>query len=202
MTKLIATTILMMLTIVPSMAQSATSLLRQASDRLAASKGTEVTFSFDSAEGTETGKMYLKGEKFCITSPSVTNIYNGTDLWSANAATSEINVYTPEEEELAEINPMSIIINSTSMFDVRKLSGPATEHRLLLTPKDSDFSFRKVVLTLKASTGLPSRLTLTAPDGTEAVFRISEIKLNENISPTRFVFNKGNFKGYKLIDLR
>ena len=184
------------------MAQSAASVLKQASQRLASSKATVVSFTFEGATGTETGKMYLSGDKFCISSPSITNIFNGTDLWSANAATSEVNVYTPEEEEIAEINPMAIVADATSRFDARKLSGPASEVRLLLTPKSDDVVFKRVILALNVATGLPSSLTLTADDGSEALFKVTSIKLNENISPSRFVFNKSKFPGYKIVDLR
>ncbi len=202
MKRIFATTLLIMAALMPCLAQSAATVLQQTADKFINSKGTELTFSFNGNGGMETGKMYLKGDKFCITSPSVTNIYNGEDMWSANAATNEVNIYTPEEEEIAEINPIAIITNATKLFHTRKLSSPASEVRILLTPKSDDAPLQSVTLIIDNSSKLPRQLTIKAGDGTEAVFKISDIKLNENINPSIFVFKEQNFKDYKIIDLR
>lgn len=183
-------------------ANQALKILEETKAKVDRATAISAKFSFESANGSESGMIYMKSDKFLLSSPSLTNLYDGEDLWSANAATAEINVFTPEDEELAEINPIAVLLNSVSDFNATVVSSTSSKIKIKLTPKSAGSNYRQIILTIEASSKLPESAVLTMSDGTTATFRISSINLAANIPSQRFVFNKSDYPGYKIIDLR
>lgn len=181
---------------------SALKILEETKAKVDRATAISAKFSFELANGSESGTIYMKSDKFLLSSPSLTNLYDGENLWSANAATAEINVFTPEDEELAEINPIAVLLNSVSDFNATVVSSTASKTKIKLTPKTSGSNYRQIILTIESSSKLPESAELTMSDGSTVTFKISSINLAANIPSQRFVFNKSDYPGYKIIDLR
>lgn len=186
-----------------SAAESAVQIYEQVCSRLKRAKSIVIEFNFVSADRqSENGTLTIVGDKFKLSSPSFMSLYDGTDLWTANSATNEINVYTPEPEELAEVNPLSILSSGSHSFNMTLLTGPASEKRLKLTPRSSDYPYKYVIVSIDSKTKDPKNLTMTMADNSQATFKVISFYLNTNIKGSEIVFNKKNYKGYKLIDMR
>lgn len=183
-------------------ANTAVESMREVVNKFKTSKGSIIEFSFQSQQGIENGKIYMKGDKFAFISQSFTNIYDGKDIWSASASTREVNISTPEDYEIAEINPVAILDTALKDYKLSSLKGPASEKRVLLNPISNDSPFKKIIVSINTSTKLPTKMTLTLHDGSEAIFTINSVKFNQNIPASQFVFNKKDFNNYKIIDLR
>ena len=56
-------------------------------------------------EGSESGTIQLKGEKFVLKASEVITWFDGKTQWSYVVRNDEVNVSNPTQEELQQINP-------------------------------------------------------------------------------------------------
>ncbi len=61
------------------------------------------------AEGSESGTIQLKGEKFVLKTSDVVTWFDGKTQWSYVIKNDEVNVSTPTQEELQQINPYTFL---------------------------------------------------------------------------------------------
>ena len=60
-------------------------------------------------EGRENGVIQLKGEKFMLKTSETTTWFDGKTQWSYMVRNDEVNVSTPTQEELQQINPYTFL---------------------------------------------------------------------------------------------
>ena len=58
-------------------------------------------------EGSESGTIQLKGEKFVLKASEVITWFDGKTQWSYVVRNDEVNVSNPTQEELQQINPIN-----------------------------------------------------------------------------------------------
>lgn len=184
-------------------AESAGSILKQTASKITVSKKLTADFSIHGQNGsTIKGNATVDGNKFAFISPESSVIYNGKTQWTADASTKEITIIEPEPEEMQQLNPFAIIKSYDSSYQCRLISTAGNNYRIEMTPKDSDNSISKAILTINSSTYLPSRVEMRLSDGTTLRIDITNIKTKVNIPSTKFVLQTKDFPGYEQIDLR
>lgn len=106
-------------------------------------------------------------------------------------------------EELAQINPMIIISSLLNAATPRQMKGTDKDYALHITPKVSQrLAFTSAMIDVDKKTFLPSRIVLTLDSGQTVTLNTDNINLTTNHPASTFVFNKSNYPGYTLIDLR
>ena len=60
-------------------------------------------------EGVENGTIQLKGEKFVLKTSDIITWFDGKTQWSYMVRNDEVNVSTPTQEELQQINPYTFL---------------------------------------------------------------------------------------------
>ena len=71
------------------------------------------------AEGAENGTIQLKGEKFVLKTSDVVTWFDGKTQWSYVAKNDEVNVSSPTQEELQQINPyISLYVSERILLQV------------------------------------------------------------------------------------
>lgn len=60
-------------------------------------------------EGSESGTIQLKGEKFVLKASEVITWFDGKTQWSYVVRNDEVNVSNPTQEELQQINPYTFL---------------------------------------------------------------------------------------------
>ena len=60
-------------------------------------------------EGSESGTIQLKGEKFVLKTSDIITWFDGKTQWSYMVRNDEVNVSTPTQEELQQINPYTFL---------------------------------------------------------------------------------------------
>ena len=60
-------------------------------------------------EGAENGTIQLKGEKFVLKTSDIITWFDGKTQWSYMVRNDEVNVSTPTQEELQQINPYTFL---------------------------------------------------------------------------------------------
>ena len=185
-------------------APTASSILTKTSDKLKTERTLTADFKITSpGSETTTGKIMIDRDHFRYDAGSTVIAFNGTTQWTVDRETKEINIYNPEAEEIAQINPFSILQDYSARYSAKLLrSESAAYYSIELTPKETDQSIRRSVVTISSATYLPSKIVMTLSDGTVATINISNLKTKVNLPKSSFTVKAGDYPGFELIDMR
>lgn len=90
-------------------AQSARSILDKAAATVSNPSGIQAHFQMITKQGTTSGDISVKGNKFHATTPDATIWFDGKTQWTYMKGNEEVNVSNPTEAELQAINPYNFI---------------------------------------------------------------------------------------------
>ncbi|MES2799671.1 MAG: outer membrane lipoprotein carrier protein LolA [Bacteroidota bacterium] len=154
---------------------------------------------------TETGKGYVKGEKFTASYGENTILSNGVKTWTI--VKEEKSVYQTDASESNDeaINPKRLMTiwesgfkNKYVKFD--KLNGEEV-HVIDLYPKNpSKVDYHTIVLYISKSTNELKKAIMKAKDGTTMTYSVTKFTANPTCEDTMFVFDKKKYPGYSVIE--
>ena len=155
-------------------------------------------------EGSETGFLLLKGEKFYLNNGNVQSWYDGKTQWSYVADTEEVNISHPTLEELQGINPYLILMRYKSDFNYT-YKGSQTRngvkgHEIVLTPKHSEQS--EVIRVFISKTYHPLAMKMEQNGQTLSEINVISYKTDQKLEDGMFRFNKSLFPNAEIIDMR
>jgi outer membrane lipoprotein-sorting protein len=191
-------------------AQNAKEILAKASAVYKQSKGLKASFTLHTrserlSESWE-GLIHMKGEKFTLSTPDMKTWYDGTTQWTYMERSEEVNISTPEGDELQFTNP-AILLASYEKGFTAAYKGEATAtngkaaYLITLTPqKKSDIL--SVELQIEKASNLPVRIQLLSKNKQSHTIQISNIQTNVNLPDSFFSFPKADYPEAEIIDLR
>ena len=155
-------------------------------------------------EGSETGFLLLKGEKFYLNNGNVQSWYDGKTQWSYVADTEEVNISHPTLEELQGINPYLILMRYKTDFNYT-YKGSQTRngvkgHEIVLTPKLSEQS--EVIRVFISKTYHPLAMKMEQNGQTLSEINVTSYKTDQKLEDGMFRFNKSLFPNAEIIDMR
>ena len=155
-------------------------------------------------EGSETGFLLLKGEKFYLNNGNVQSWYDGKTQWSYVADTEEVNISHPTLEELQGINPYLILMRYKTDFNYT-YKGSQTRngvkgHEIVLTPKHSEQS--EVIRVFISKTYHPLAMKMEQNGQTLSEINVTSYKTDQKLEDGMFRFNKSLFPNAEIIDMR
>ena len=164
-------------------------------------KGSGIQIDF---EGTESGSIVMKGEKFYLHSGQIQSWYDGKTQWSYVADTEEVNISHPTPEELQGVNPYFILMRYKTDFDYT-YNGSHTRngvkgHAIVLTPKHSDN--REAIWIFVSNASQPMAMKMEKNGQTLSEINVTSYKLNQKLEDGMFRFNKTLYPDAEIIDLR
>lgn len=174
-------------------------------NKLSAAKSLTAKFSCSSSDGSKSsGSIKIKDKKFAVSIANSVTIYDGKDVWQANEFSKEINIFEPDDEMLAEINPLILIKQGQNAFKASRLTAPDNQIKLSLTPKagSGQDNVKRIVLTANRSTNLPAKAEVELKSGEKLTFNFSDISLNASVNDSSFKLDKSKYPGYQIVDLR
>ena len=187
----------------PSGAPNAHQILERTTSKIGKARCITASFSMTANGHTAKGTLKMSGDKFFLTLPNASIWYDGRTLWSLDSSTKEVNISEPMPEELAQIKPKIIISSLLNAATPRQMKGTDKDYALHITPKVSQrLAFTSAMIDVDKKTFLPSRIVLTLDSGQTVTLNTDNINLTTNHPASTFVFNKSNYPGYTLIDLR
>lgn len=198
----IVSILLIVFSALPAMAnETAQQVLQATAQKLTAAKSIKAGFSMTGTGQKWTGTFLSKGAKFSLTLPGAGTWYDGKDIWSYSKASGEATVWRPTRSELAESNPF-LYLSTASNYSVKFGSGASKgEQVIVLTPKTRGNSVKSVTVKINTSTKLPKSFEIAASGGIYTI-TVTSISLNQTISDSSFKFNKANYPGVAISDLR
>ena len=129
--------------------------------------------------------------------------YDGKTQWTLNEKSEEVNINTPTEGELEEINPMQIFAHYKDHFKARYNSDSSTAEvsNVDLFPNDREKPYFRINFQIRKSDNQPIKIISYSKDGSSITFDIKKID-NPTINDSEFVFDTKKFPNIEIIDLR
>ncbi|WP_073347802.1 LolA-like putative outer membrane lipoprotein chaperone [Bacteroides congonensis] len=159
------------------------------------------------AEGAENGTIQLKGGKFVLKTSDVVTWFDGKTQWSYVAKNDEVNVSSPTQEELQQINPYTFLYMYQKGFSyklgtTKTFRGKAV-WEVILTAKDKKQELERITLFVTKDTYEPLYILLQQR-GQQArnEITVTSYQTRQNYADSVFAFDRKQYPGAEIIDLR
>lgn len=156
------------------------------------------------ADESETGKGWVKGDKFYASFGENTIISNGVKTWTIVKEEKAAYETDANEDDEESINPKKLMTIWEGGFKnkyVKEMDlGGETVDVINLYPKDaSKVEYHTVILYIAKSSDELKKVILKMKDGTTMTYRLTKFESNPTISDSKFVFDKSKYPGYTVI---
>lgn len=152
------------------------------------------------------GKAYLKGNKFKIDVPDGITWFDGKTQWVYAKGGDEVNVSNPTGEELAGVSPSVLLSLYKAGFKLsykgEKKEKTKTVYVIEMIPLGKKTEFSKMIVTIDKATNIFTSVSTYGKDRMDNHLIINKIQTGVNLSDAVFVFNKKEYPGVEVIDLR
>ncbi|MDR2496510.1 MAG: hypothetical protein LBD21_05220 [Tannerellaceae bacterium] len=196
---------------IPVAAQtSADAILEKSAKAYRDAKGISATFSIQTQTGATTesaeGIINMQGDKFTLATPGILTWYDGLTQWVYLTEANEVNISTPEGEELRLTNPAVLIRDYRKGFKA-EYGGEATGrsgrmiHQVELKPTGKS-DIAGIELQIDKAGSLPSYIRISMKNGTYSAIRIANLQTGLSRPDGFFAFPEGKYPGAEVIDLR
>ena len=142
-------------------------------------------------EGSETGFLLLKGEKFYLNNGNVQSWYDGKTQWSYVADAEEVNISHPTQEELQGMNPYLILMRYQTDFNYtykgNQMRNGVKGHEIILTPKHSGQQESVWIFVSKAYHPLAMKIERNGQTLSE--INVTSYKTDQKLEDSMFRFN-------------
>ncbi len=193
-------------------AQQATAILDKAISAYEKSNGIRAAFTIQTRSEAERvsersdGTISIRDDKFVLKTSDFSIWFDGTTQWTYMERNSEVNVSTPDEEELLMTNPIFLLKAYKKGFTARykgestAFSGKTAQDIELVPKKKGDIV--QVELQIEKSSGLPASIQVLTRNGMRSVIRVHKMETGINQPDRFFVFDKNEYPDVEVIDLR
>lgn len=179
--------------------QDANAVMRRAAANILTSRGITSTFTV-TGEYDIKGTAKISGKKFSVTTGQNSVWYNGKKMATYNAKTSETVINVPDEEELAEVNPLQYIAGWERMFTATMASRqPKTGCAVLLKPKTQNSGIKLAVITFD-NNYWPRRIVMRTSSGAETTITIISLRNGISHSSGSFEYPRKQYPKAKIIN--
>ena len=182
-----------------SYAQTATQVLDKAAQKLTAKSGVKADFKASMPQGTITGTIAVKGNKFMATTQHTKVWFDGKTQWTYMTRNDEVNVSNPKESELQSLNPYNFINMYKKGYKstMRKDAGSYVVH---LTADSKAKKVQELFITVDSKSYNPTQVKML--QGKKwTTFDVTNLK-QEKLADGMFRFNAKDFPTAEVIDLR
>lgn len=198
--KIVMLVVLMMSTLVANAADNATTILDKTADAYKKAGDVKIGFQIDINNQATTGIIKLSGQKFCCTTSGNVAWFDGKTMWNYVHDNEEVNVTTPSEKDIARMNPYSFLTMYKSGYSNTVKKTTSTEYHILMTGKKGS-GYSSIEVHLNKSTYQPTYVKMVNAKHT-VVITVNSFLKNQKFPATDFSFNKREFPGAEVVDLR
>jgi outer membrane lipoprotein-sorting protein len=152
----------------------------------------------------QTGKIQIKGDSYFLSIQGQDVISNGKGIWTIIKESEEIQINDlPDEDEEDYISPNKIFTLYEDGFKYKFAKEENGTQIINLYPKKAEEkSFHRIVLFINKAKNQITKVKVYGKDGSIFTYSIKTFTPNQAISDSQFTFNKANYTGYEIIDLR
>lgn len=160
--------------------------------------------SSNGTNSSETGKGWVKGEKFYASYGENTIISNGVKSWTIVKEEKSVYETDANEDDEESMNPKKLMTIWESGFKNKyekedKLNNEAV-HVINLYPKNAGkVDYHTIVLYISKTTNELKKAVMKAKDGTVMTYTLTKFQANPTVEDSKFVFDIKKYPGYTLI---
>ena len=166
-----------------------------------------VTDSKDKVQGSKTGTIYLRGNKYHINVVGGQDIFcDGKDVWTYDRSSNEVTI-TKSDPNTQTLAPDKIFTNFYDKDFLYKLNGESkiggrTVQEVELTPTDKTKPFFKALLYVDKTSHTLVSLKSFDKSGNKYTITTKNLNGNARITDAQLAYNKAKFPGAEEVDLR
>ncbi len=184
---------------------NAKKLLDTASEKLSKNSTFYIKFNYlysvpGQKSTVETGQIYAAGEKYHLILPAVTQIYDGSKIYTISKDDKEITSSNKEDGE--SLSPTTILNLYKKGFDISSEGTTTINDKkcsvVKLVPTDNKKS-KSIILAI--SDNKLVRVSENYNDGSSLILTIVDFKENLIVNKSLLTFDKNNYKDYTLTEL-
>lgn len=168
--------------------------------------GVKATFTVRTSDGTSTGTIRLKGDKFLLEADGVTTWFDGHTQWSYLASSEEVNISEPTSEELQSINPYALLSLYKNGYKEKlgKLENSQDNslYKVVLTATNRKQDLQCIIMYITKGSFRPVRVSMAQRGGETVVIIINTYQTGQSYPDSLFVFDKKAYPNAEVIDLR
>lgn len=191
--------------LIPAMSwgnNNAISILDKAASKIRSAKSLIAEYTLTSGGQTVNGILTLAGDCFQLSSPQVRSWYDGKTQWTYSSHIGEVNITEPTSEDLAQVNPFSILKSFSSNYTASTQKSAKGTSTVLLKAKKKNADISSVLVTVNNSTGYPSAIRLSLDGGQTVNIKINSVIPGGLLPISRFRYNPKDYPGINVVDLR
>ena len=153
---------------------------------------------------TETGKGWVKGDKYYASFGENTIISNGLKTWTIVKEEKSVYESDASSDDEESINPRKLLTIWESGFKNKygkesTLNGEAV-HVIYLYPKNAgSVDYHTVILYISKTKSELMKVVMKTKDGTVMTYNVTNYTPNTDISDSKFVFSTTKYPGYTVI---
>lgn len=152
----------------------------------------------------ETGKGWVKGDKYYASFGDNTIISNGKKTWTVVKEEKTVYEADADEEDDDMMNPKKLMTIWESGFKnkygkEKQLNGEAV-HEIYLYPKSpGSVDYHTVVLYISKTKNELKKVLLKMKDGTRMTYRLTKYTANPEINDSKFIYEAKKYPGYTVV---
>lgn len=151
------------------------------------------------------GKGWVKGDKFHASYGENTRISNGYKSWTIMKEDKTVYVTDADDDDEDAINPKKLMTawetGFNAKYDKETTLGSEKVHVINLYPKNpKTVEYHTITLYISTSTNELKKATLKSKDGTVMNYTVTKFQSGVDIPDSKFVFDKSKYPGYKVIE--
>lgn len=182
-----------------SYSQTATQVLDKAAQKLTIKTGVSANFKATTTQGTISGTIAVKGNKFMATTQHTKVWFNGKTQWTYLTRNDEVNISNPKESELQSLNPYNFLTMYKKGYK-STMSKNGTSYVVHLTADSKAKKVQEMFITVDSKSYALSQVKML--QGKKWItFDVSNLK-QEALADAMFSFNAKDFPSAEVIDLR
>lgn len=180
-------------------AQTATQVLDRAAQKLTAKSGVKADFKASMPQGTITGTIAIKGNKFMATTQHTKVWFDGKTQWTYMMRNDEVNVSNPKDSELQSLNPYNFI-NMYKKGYKSTMRKDGNSYVVHLTADSKSKKVQELFITVDSKSYSPTQVKML--QGKKwTTFDVSNLT-QQSLPDSYFRFNAKDFPTAEVIDLR
>jgi outer membrane lipoprotein carrier protein len=169
-------------------------------------KGVTANFTIQSttskgkSNGTKSGNIVIKGQKYQLKQGKTEIISDGKTVWNYDGAKTV--TVSSADDNTNTLSPQNLLSNFYDKdFTYKLISSAGSFHQIEMTPTDKRKNFEKVTIYVDKAQNLITKATIVDKAKNSINFSLSNLKTNATINDNTFVFNKAKYpKDVEVID--
>lgn len=166
---------------------------------------TAETFVNGQPQGSTSGNIKIKGQKFQINTDNLITWFDGKTQWSYLKQNDEVNISTPTDAEVQSMNPYAFLKIYKKGFRYSVQEGTLRGQKVYTVKLDAEnksSDIQEILLDVSQSHYVPFCIRFRQQNGNWTKIVVRNFKNRQNFQDQEFSFPKEAYPNAEIIDMR